>query len=84
MNKFWLALGFLSQFMFFMRFLIQWIETERKKESHIPVVFWYLSILGGIGLLAYSLYRRDPVFIAGNSIGILVYARNLYFIGSKN
>ena len=82
-NVYWLILGFISQFLFFMRFLVQWIASEMKKESHIPVSFWYLSLLGGAGLLAYSLYRQDPVFIAGNSVGLLVYARNLHLIRSK-
>ena len=76
----WLGIGFLGQFLFFMRFFIQWIASERKKESHIPIVFWYFSIAGGIILLLYAIYKRDLVFIVGQSGGILIYSRNLYLI----
>jgi lipid-A-disaccharide synthase-like uncharacterized protein len=76
-GSFWLWLGFFSQAMFFTRFLIQWVVSETKKSSVIPVSFWYLSILGSVGLLTYSIYRKDPVFIAGQSIGIIIYLRNL-------
>lgn len=76
----WLAVGFIGQALFFSRFLVQWIVSERQGQSVIPNVFWYLSIGGGIFLLAYSLWRQDPVFISGQAVGILVYARNLYFI----
>ncbi|OGW80579.1 MAG: hypothetical protein A3C47_00980 [Omnitrophica bacterium RIFCSPHIGHO2_02_FULL_51_18] len=77
---YWVGLGFISQFVFFMRFFIQWIATERKKEVHIPDVFWYLSLCGGLGLLVYSIHRRDIVFIAGQSAGILFYSRSIYFL----
>lgn len=81
----WLAVGFFGQCMFFMRFLVQWIVSEKRKESVIPEVFWYFSICGGAILLAYSIYRQDPVFIMGQSLGVLIYSRNLYFIHrSKN
>lgn len=80
MSVYWLGLGFVSQFMFFLRFLIQWIETEKRKRVYIPDAFWYFSVLGGTGLLAYSLYRRDPVFIAGQFAGLLIYLRNIYFM----
>ncbi len=79
----WVIVGFLGQFLFFMRFFIQWLASERKKESTIPLAFWYCSIAGGFILLLYALYRRDPVFIAGQSLGILIYARNLYLIYHK-
>ena len=79
----WLIVGFVSQTFFFLRFFVQWIASERKKESKIPVSFWYFSIFGALGLLAYSIYRQDPVFIAGQSLGILIYSRNLYFIHKK-
>ena len=82
-ERLWLLAGFAAQFCFFTRFLIQWIATEIKKESHVPVAFWYFSLLGGAGLLAYALYRKDPVFIAGQAVGLLVYTRNLYFIRRK-
>ena len=80
MSIFWLTLGFLSQFMFALRFAIQWIATEKKKTVHVPEAFWYFSILGSIGLLIYSIHRKDPVFIVGQLFGFVVYARNIYFI----
>ncbi|MBP7215943.1 MAG: lipid-A-disaccharide synthase N-terminal domain-containing protein [Candidatus Omnitrophica bacterium] len=76
----WILVGFLGQALFFMRFLVQWLASEKKKASVIPDAFWYFSITGGIVLLAYAVYRKDPVFIAGQGCGILIYARNLYFI----
>jgi lipid-A-disaccharide synthase-like uncharacterized protein len=79
----WLAVGFLGQALFSARFLVQWIASERKKESVVPVFFWYFSIGGGLTLLLYALHRRDPVFILGQSAGLLVYLRNLYFIRRK-
>ena len=79
-EPYWLALGLVSQTIFFLRFFIQWIATERKKEIHIPEAFWYLSLCGGIGLLIYSIHRRDTVFIIGQSAGILFYSRSIYFL----
>ena len=76
----WIAIGFLGQGLFFGRWLVQWIVSERKAESQMPVAFWYLSLIGGLITLAYAIYRRDPVFIAGQSIGALVYIRNLKLI----
>lgn len=76
----WLAIGFLGQGLFFSRFLIQWWESEREGRSIIPVAFWYFSVGGGLVLLAYSIYKRDPVFIAGQGVGLFVYTRNLYLI----
>jgi lipid-A-disaccharide synthase-like uncharacterized protein len=75
----WLALGFLAQGLFTARFLVQWIASERAGKSVIPIAFWFFSIGGGGLLLVYALYRRDPVFIAGQAFGVFVYARNLYF-----
>ncbi len=66
--------------MFSMRFLIQWISSEKRRESVIPIAFWYCSVAGGTTLLAYAIHRLDPVFIVGQAAGLLVYARNLYFI----
>lgn len=63
-----------------MRFLIQWISSERKKESHIPVAFWYFSLGGGVLLLIYAIKRQDPVFIVGQATGLIIYARNLMLI----
>lgn len=78
----WLAIGFFGQGLFFMRFLVQWIASEKRGESIIPTAFWYFSILGGAVLLTYALWRQDPVFIMGQSLGVLIYSRNLYFIHS--
>lgn len=64
----------------YMRFGVQWIASERKKKSIIPLAFWYFSLSGGIILFSYAVYRRDPVFILGQSFGIVIYIRNLYFI----
>jgi len=76
----WVALGFVAQAFFTMRFVVQWIASERARKSVIPVAFWFFSMGGGVLLLIYALYRRDPVFIAGQALGLLVYTRNLYFI----
>ncbi|MFH1360253.1 MAG: lipid-A-disaccharide synthase N-terminal domain-containing protein [Candidatus Omnitrophota bacterium] len=76
----WIAFGLFGQILFGLRFIIQWICSERKKQSYIPLVFWYLSISGGIILLAYAIYRKDPVFILGQSTGLFVYVRNLILI----
>jgi len=75
-----LAIGFLGQGLFASRFIIQWIYSEKKGESSIPLIFWYLSIFGGIGLLIYAIFRKDPVIIAGQSFGIFIYLRNLILI----
>lgn len=76
----WVAMGFVAQGLFTMRFVVQWIASERARASVVPVAFWFFSLGGGILLLSYALYRRDPVFIAGQALGLLVYIRNLYFI----
>jgi len=76
----WLIVGFAGQAFFSCRFLIQWLASEREKKSVIPVAFWYFSIIGGVTLLAYALYKRDPVFILGQSTGLFVYFRNIYFL----
>ena len=76
----WIAFGLFGQLMFSARFLIQWIASERMRQSVIPTAFWWFSIAGGIILFTYAVYRRDPVFILGQSIGILIYSRNLWFI----
>ena len=78
-----LVVGFLGQGLFASRFIVQWIYSERKGESHIPIIFWYLSIFGGIGLLTYAIFRKDPVIILGQSFGIFVYIRNLFLIYKK-
>lgn len=80
MNKIWLGLGFFAQLMFSARFLVQWLASERAGKSIVPLLFWYLSIAGSVLLLAYSIHRKDPVFILGQSMGIFIYSRNLYLI----
>ena len=80
MNTFWLVLGFMAQAMFSARFLVQWLASERAKKSVVPLPFWYLSIAGSALLLAYAVYRKDPVFIVGQSAGIFIYSRNLWLI----
>lgn len=76
----WLAIGLLGQIIFGARFVIQWLASEKKKESVIPVAFWWCSIGGGVMLLAYAIHKMDPVFILGQGLGLLIYARNLAFI----
>jgi lipid-A-disaccharide synthase-like uncharacterized protein len=83
MNTFWLVLGFVAQGLFSARFMVQWIASERAGKSVMPVIFWYLSISGSVLLLAYAIYRQDPVFILGQSAGLIVYFRNLYLIGRE-
>ncbi|MEE9165355.1 MAG: lipid-A-disaccharide synthase N-terminal domain-containing protein [Nitrospinota bacterium] len=83
MNYFWLALGFFAQCLFSMRFLVQWIASERQKKSVVPIYFWYLSIGGSALLLIYAIHRKDPVFILGQSMGLFIYFRNLMLIHSK-
>lgn len=76
----WVIIGLLGQSLFFMRFLLQWIATERARRSVVPEVFWYFSIGGGAIVLAYGIHRADPVIILGQCAGVTVYTRNLYFI----
>lgn len=79
----WVVFGFAAQAMFTGRFLVQWIASERAKDSVVPVAFWYFSLAGGLMLLAYALYRMDPVFILGQALGVLIYVRNLTLIYAK-
>ncbi|MFQ8432088.1 lipid-A-disaccharide synthase N-terminal domain-containing protein [Amaricoccus sp. W119] len=76
----WVIVGLLGQLSFSMRFIVQWIRSERERKSVIPLAFWYFSIGGGVILLAYAIHRRDPVFILGQSAGLFIYARNLWLI----
>src|SRR5690606_24557935 len=76
----WVAVGFGGQALFSMRCIYHWFQSEREKRSRIPVAFWYFSLEGGATLLAYAIYRLDPVFIVGQGTGLLIYARNIYFI----
>lgn len=76
----WLGIGFFGQALFFGRWLVQWIASERSAESRVPVSFWYMSLIGGLITLAYAIYRMDPVFISGQGLGAVVYLRNLVLI----
>jgi lipid-A-disaccharide synthase-like uncharacterized protein len=76
----WLVLGFLGQALFSARFLVQWIVSERRRDSIVPVAFWWLSLLGGLTLLSYATFRRDPVIAVGQGMGMVVYVRNLMLV----
>lgn len=78
-----LILGFSGQVAFSLRFIVQWVRSEIKRESYVPVAFWYFSVVGGVLLLLYALFRKDPVIILGQSAGLIVYARNLRLIYKK-
>lgn len=77
---YWLIVGFLGQFIFFLRFVVQWWYSEKARQSVIPVYFWYLSIIGALIIFVYAIVRKDPVFFSGQLLAILIYARNLQFI----
>jgi lipid-A-disaccharide synthase-like uncharacterized protein len=79
----WVLFGFAGQVVFALRFIVQWIVSERKKESIVPLSFWYFSIAGGVILLIYAIYKKDPVFMLGQASGLVVYARNLMLIMKK-
>ena len=83
-EKTWLAIGFLAQLMFSMRFIVQWIASERARRSIVPETFWYFSVVGGAMLFAYAIYRLDPVFMLGQGMGLVIYGRNIYFIRAHN
>lgn len=76
----WVAFGLGGQLLFTARFLVQWIASERQHRSVIPLAFWYFSLSGGVVLFCYALYRGDPVFVLGQSMGLLIYSRNLFLI----
>lgn len=79
-DQLWLTIGLLGQALFSARFLVQWIASERRGRSVVPRAFWYFSVGGGLTLLAYAIYKRDPVFILGQGAGLFVYTRNLWLI----
>ena len=79
-EKLWLAIGMIGQLLFMARFLVQWIVSEQRKRSVIPVAFWYLSLSGSLVLLSYAIHKRDPVFILGQSCGVFIYVRNLVLL----
>lgn len=79
-EKIWVAIGFGGQALFFCRFLVQWIASERSHRSVVPLAFWWCSLGGGLVLLAYAIHLGDPVYITGQSGGLLIYVRNLLLI----
>jgi lipid-A-disaccharide synthase-like uncharacterized protein len=79
-DRLWMAVGFAGQAMFSMRFIVQWLQSERARRSVLPLAFWYFSLAGGATLLAYALHKRDPVFILGQGMGLFIYLRNLWLI----
>jgi lipid-A-disaccharide synthase-like uncharacterized protein len=76
----WLVIGFAGQGLFSMRFIVQWLKSEREGKSVVPLAFWWFSVAGGATLLLYALHRADPVFIVGQGLGLFIYARNLWLI----
>ena len=78
--KTWTLIGFAGQAVFFCRFFVQWLASERRKQSVIPTAFWFFSVAGGLILLSYAIHKRDPVFIVGQATGLFIYGRNLWFI----
>jgi lipid-A-disaccharide synthase-like uncharacterized protein len=78
----WLGVGLFAQFMFSLRFIVQWLASERARASVVPEVFWYFSLAGGLMLFVYAIYRVDPVFILGQGGGVAIYSRNIYLIWS--
>ena len=79
-EKLMIIVGFAGQGLFAMRFILQWLSSEKQAKSVIPVAFWYFSIGGGAVLLLYAIWRQDPVIICGQGLGLFIYLRNLYFI----
>jgi lipid-A-disaccharide synthase-like uncharacterized protein len=75
-----ILLGYVAQTLFAMRFVVQWIASERAGRSVVPTTFWVFSIGGGLMLLGYAIYRKDPVFIIGQGFGVFVYLRNMYWV----
>ncbi len=76
----WIKIGFLGQAVFTARFLVQWVASEKKRDSVMPVAFWWLSLAGGMILLSYAIHREDPVIIVGQAMGLVVYVRNLMLV----
>ena len=79
----WVLLGFVAQLFFTMRFVVQWLASERAKRSVVPIAFWFFSLGGGALLFVYAIQRRDPVFIAGQGMGLFIYIRNLWLIANE-
>lgn len=79
----WQVVGFVGQGVFTARFLVQWIASEKRRDSVVPTAFWWLSIVGGCSILVYAIHRQDPVFIVGQGMGLVVYVRNLMLVARK-
>lgn len=82
-TKVWLIIGFTGQAIFTARFLAQWVASERKRDSVVPVAFWWLSLMGGMTLLMYAVHKEDPVIIVGQSMGVFIYIRNLMLVQKR-
>jgi len=82
-STFWLAVGFAGQALFGMRFFVQWLHSESRRKSVIPLTFWHLSVAGGVVLLCYAIHRREPVFIVGEAVSLMIFVRNLQLIRRK-
>ncbi len=80
----WVLFGLFGQCLFAGRFIVQWIASEKARRSVVPVMFWYFSIGGGAVLFSYAVWRGDPVFILGQSLGLFIYLRNLWLIHVEN
>lgn len=76
----WIVIGFIGQGLFSARFIVQWFVSERARRSIIPTAFWYFSLAGGVVLFSYAIHKRDPVFMVGQGMGLIVYLRNLYLL----
>ena len=83
-NLIWMIIGFVGQVFFSARFILKWVMSEIKKQSIIPLGFWYFSLLGGATLFAYAIYKEDPVFIVGQGAGLFIYSRKLYLIRKRS
>lgn len=83
-DGFWIGVGFLGQLLFTSRFLVQWIASERRKQSVVPLAFWWFSLGGGTVLLSYAIWRKDPVFILGQGMGLFIYVRNLMLLSKSS
>ena len=79
----WIVLGFIAQALFMMRFVVQWVASERARRSVVPIAFWFFSLGGGTLLLIYAIQRQDPVFILGQGLGLFIYIRNLWLIANE-
>jgi lipid-A-disaccharide synthase-like uncharacterized protein len=78
-----LTVGFVGQLVFTARFLVQWVASEKKRDSVVPVAFWWLSLAGGMLLFVYAFCRQDPVIMVGQSLGVFIYTRNLMLVEKR-